>query len=35
VKPLLAAVPARLESVSLKGFAEPVGFVRVLARRGG
>jgi class 3 adenylate cyclase len=30
VKPLLADVPARLESVLLKGFAEPVGFVRVL-----
>jgi class 3 adenylate cyclase len=31
VKPLLGDVPARQESVSLKGFAEPVGFVRVLA----
>jgi class 3 adenylate cyclase len=31
VKPLLADVPARLESVSLKGFAEPVGFVRLLS----
>jgi class 3 adenylate cyclase len=31
VKPLLAGVPARAESVPLKGFAEPVGFVRVLA----
>jgi class 3 adenylate cyclase len=31
VKPLLADIPARLESVSLKGFAEPVGFVRLLA----
>jgi class 3 adenylate cyclase len=30
VKPLLAEVTARAESVSLKGFAEPVGFVRVL-----
>jgi class 3 adenylate cyclase len=30
VKPLLADVPARVESVTLKGFAEPVGFVRVL-----
>ncbi len=30
VKPLLADVPARVESVSLKGFAEPVRFVRVL-----
>jgi class 3 adenylate cyclase len=31
VKPLLAGVPARIESVPLKGFAEPVGFVRVLS----
>lgn len=31
VKPLLADVPARLESVPLKGFAEPVGFVRLLS----
>jgi len=31
VKPLLAGVAARAESVALKGFAEPVGFVRVLA----
>jgi class 3 adenylate cyclase len=30
VKPLLAGVSARAESVPLKGFAEPVGFVRVL-----
>jgi class 3 adenylate cyclase len=30
VKPLLAGVPARAESVLLKGFAQPVGFVRVL-----
>ena len=30
VKPLLANVSARAESVLLKGFAEPVGFVRVL-----
>ena len=30
VKPLLAGVAARPESVPLKGFAEPVGFVRVL-----
>jgi class 3 adenylate cyclase len=30
VKPLLAGVPSRAESVPLKGFAEPVGFVRVL-----
>jgi class 3 adenylate cyclase len=29
VKPLLAGVSAREESVLLKGFAEPVGFVRV------
>jgi class 3 adenylate cyclase len=34
VKPLLADVPARAESVRLKGFAEPVGFVRVLPDRG-
>ncbi|HSH99394.1 MAG TPA: adenylate/guanylate cyclase domain-containing protein [Reyranella sp.] len=33
VKPLLADVPTREESVALKGFAEPVGFVRILARR--
>jgi class 3 adenylate cyclase len=32
VKPLLAGVPARVESVPLKGFAEPVGFVRVLSK---
>jgi class 3 adenylate cyclase len=31
VKPLLAGVPAREESVLLKGFAEPVCFVRVQA----
>ena len=30
VKPLLAGVPAREESVALKGFAQPVEFVRVL-----
>jgi class 3 adenylate cyclase len=30
VKPLLADVPARAESVALKGFAQPVGFVRLL-----
>jgi class 3 adenylate cyclase len=30
VKPLLADVAARPESVTLKGFAEPVGFVRLL-----
>jgi class 3 adenylate cyclase len=32
VRPLLAAVPTREESVSLKGFEKPVGFVRVLAK---
>src|SRR6185312_4346645 len=31
VKPLLADVPAHLESVTLKGFAESVGFVRLLS----
>jgi class 3 adenylate cyclase len=30
VKPLLAGVPAREESVPLKGFTAPVGFVRLL-----
>jgi class 3 adenylate cyclase len=30
VKPLLAIVPTRLESVDLKGFDSPVSFVRVL-----
>jgi len=30
VKPLLETVPTRDESVSLKGFEQPVGFVRVL-----
>jgi class 3 adenylate cyclase len=30
VRPLLEAVPTRDESVSLKGFDQPVGFVRVL-----
>src|SRR5205085_9879318 len=30
VKPLLAGVPVREESVPLKGFAQPVEFVRVL-----
>ncbi|MFI5000829.1 MAG: adenylate/guanylate cyclase domain-containing protein [Reyranellales bacterium] len=30
VKPLLAAVPVREETVALKGFATPIGFVRVL-----
>ena len=30
VKPLLAAVKTREESVALKGFATPVGFVRAL-----
>ena len=29
VKPLLADVPARRETVELKGFAEPIGFVRL------
>jgi class 3 adenylate cyclase len=29
VKPLLAAVPSRDESVMLKGFAAPIGFVRL------
>ena len=33
VKPLLAGVAVREESVLLKGFAEPVGFVRVLPPR--
>jgi len=33
VKPLLAGVALREESVLLKGFAEPVGFVRVLPPR--
>ena len=33
VRPLLEAVPTRDESVSLKGFDQPVGFVRVLPRR--
>jgi len=32
VRPLLAAVPTRDESISLKGFARPIGFVRVLAK---
>jgi class 3 adenylate cyclase len=35
VKPLLAGVPARAESVALKGFAEPVGFIRILGRQEG
>jgi class 3 adenylate cyclase len=30
VKPLLAAVPAREESVPLKGFAQPISFVRLM-----
>jgi class 3 adenylate cyclase len=30
VKPLLTAVPSREESVPLKGFADPISFVRVL-----
>ncbi|MGZ3340250.1 MAG: adenylate/guanylate cyclase domain-containing protein, partial [Reyranella sp.] len=29
VKPLLTAVPAREESVPLKGFAQPISFVRL------
>jgi len=33
VVPLLAGTPAREESVPLKGFAEPVVFVRVLPAR--
>ena len=32
VKPLLAGAAARDESVPLKGFAEPVSFVRLLPR---
>ena len=32
VRPLLAAVPTRNESVSLKGFDRPIDFVRVLAK---
>lgn len=30
VKPMLASIPSREESVALKGFAVPIGFVRVL-----
>jgi len=30
VQPLLAGLPAREESVALKGFAQPIGFVRVV-----
>jgi len=30
VRPLLPAVPAREESVPLKGFADPISFVRLL-----
>jgi len=33
VQELLAAVPQRAETVALKGFAEPVGFVRLLGSR--
>jgi hypothetical protein len=29
VKPILTAVPAREESVPLKGFADPISFVRL------
>jgi class 3 adenylate cyclase len=32
VKPLLAAVATRKESVALKGFDQPIGFVRVLSK---
>ena len=32
VKPLLTVVPSREESVPLKGFAEPISFVRLLPR---
>ena len=30
VRPLLQGVPARTESVALKGFAEPISFVRLV-----
>ncbi len=30
VRPLIAALPAREESVALKGFASPIRFVRLL-----
>jgi class 3 adenylate cyclase len=35
VREVLADVPMRRETVELKGFAEPVGFVRLLALRPG
>jgi hypothetical protein len=31
VREMLAAVPQRRETVALKGFAEPVGFIRLLS----
>jgi hypothetical protein len=31
VREMLASVPERRETVTLKGFAEPVGFVRLLS----
>jgi hypothetical protein len=34
VRPLLQAVPAREESVPLKGFAEPISFVRLVPGTG-
>ena len=33
VQEILAAVPQRQETVALKGFAEPVGFLRLLSSR--
>jgi len=33
VQEILAAVPKRHETVALKGFEEPVGFVRLLSQR--
>jgi len=33
VKPLLGGVPSREEAVPLKGFAQPIPFVRLLASR--
>ena len=33
VQEILAAVPKRQETVALKGFAEPVGFLRLLSQR--
>jgi class 3 adenylate cyclase len=29
VRPLLATLPSREESVALKGFSDPIGFVRI------